>query len=168
MSVACVIMNRALAEQYLQRSWTWLHEKRKKKKKFVNFLTNFTLKKRERERSRRYPHQPQSITFSYSNPGRDVLNKTGLLLVKFENKGCFHAERRDDYPSDTLWATCQHYAVKKHTFPPSFKSSSHAKRLLQHLGLHVCEGVCVPLSPPVLQHPSAAPLCHHRRASAPG
>lgn len=117
-------------ELYLHSSCTRLDEKRKKKKKFLNFLTNFTLKKKKETPP--YPHHPQSITFTYSNPGRDVLNKTRLLLVKFENKGRFHAERRDDYQSDTLWATCQHYAVKNLTFPPPFKSSSDTKRLMQH------------------------------------
>lgn len=36
-----------------------------------------------------------------------------LLLVKSENKSCLQAEQRDDYQADTVWATCQHYTVKK-------------------------------------------------------
>lgn len=41
-----------------------------------------------------------------------------LVLVKFENKSCLHAEQSDDYQTDTVWATCQHYTVKTHISSP--------------------------------------------------
>lgn len=133
MTDACVNMNSIVVSCTCTahaRGW-WRHVRRRKS--FLIFLQTLPLKKD----TPLDPHHPQSITFTYSNPGRDVLNKTRLLLVKFENKGRFHAERRDDYQSDTLWATCQHYTVKKkkkkkRTFPPPFKSSSDTKRLMQH------------------------------------
>lgn len=134
------------------------------KKKFPYSLVNLILK------TTSHP-SPESITSTYSNPGRDLLNKTTLLLVKSENKGCLHAEQGDDYQTDTVWATCQHYTVKKkknnnkkHTFPPHL-SPSQIRAL--NAAFRRCHSL---LLPPCTSIPrrSCRPVLSSCRASAPG
>lgn len=134
---------------------------KKTEKKFPYSLVNFILK------TTSHP-PPKSITSTYSNPERDPLNKTTLLLVKSENKGCLHAEQRDDYQSDTVWATCQHYTVKKktkkRTFPPHL-SPSQIQAL--NAAFRQCHSL---LLPPCRSIPrrSCRPVLSSCRASAPG
>lgn len=46
------------------------------------------------------------------------VQRNEAFFVKSENKSCLHAEQRDDYQADIVWATCQHYTVKTQISSP--------------------------------------------------